>query len=151
MSKLICKDEVNTQKISNRTCNMCKQTIVDDHESGILTRCNHEFHNKCISKWLYITHHCPCCSIYNSVYYCNGKHNFIRKFKQNSLKCLIVVDGKMKCSKCNLKCSKNNPMLKCSDCFGYNKGFIHIKCYSNKIPDTKYYCNNCKIASVKFF
>lgn len=44
----------------NQECGICLNSIRSESENYI-TRCNHKFHNKCITHWLLLNTNCPIC------------------------------------------------------------------------------------------
>ena len=143
-------DSLDTeQKISGKSCGICNEAINTMLNTGRLTYCDHYFHNECIQPWFSISQCCPLCEMYNIIYNTNGKSKFIKKIKKKELKCELLIESNHKCKKCKTKAKKSNPLLKCSDCGGFNDGFIHVKCTTSKKKSTKlFYCESCTFETV---
>lgn len=45
----------------NQTCGICLNSIGIGNSNNYTTKCNHIFHNKCITHWLLLNTNCPIC------------------------------------------------------------------------------------------
>jgi len=44
-------------------CSICLENVSSSNDGGQLKRCNHTFHNKCLTEWMTRKNTCPCCRI----------------------------------------------------------------------------------------
>ena len=98
-------------------CSICLNSIKKEEEDTKKTKCNHLFHNECISRWLKIKSSCPLC----------------RKFLINSYNINLYLDNK---NYENIKLITNPTHIK----FILSPKLIY--CVSYKIIKRLYYTDN---------
>lgn len=56
-----CSDKIFKLEKDYKECTICLEKVVLRDEEYIITKCNHNFHKKCLNNWTRIKNNCPSC------------------------------------------------------------------------------------------